>query len=459
MVSLEYVYPLEKIFPSWVQYVKDTSHNQLFIVYKTSMTKLITIAIVFFLVVSCSSPHNKRSKDFLNAQNELTEKIDQIIISTCFNGFGIALVNDNEILYQNGFGISNFETKQKYDENTVQNIASVSKTFIGIAILKAQEMGKLNLDDPINKYLPFKVINPHFPEIPITIRHLTTHTSSINDTEEYLTNAIVLKDTTNLSINLSIDISPTKFNPPQAKISIEEFLINILDINGIWYLEEGFLNKEPGKLFNYSNIGSVLAALVLEKATGTTYDKFTSENILQPLQMNNSGWNFNSIKFSNYTQTFQNKTSPYPYYSLNTYPDGGMLTTSSDMGKYILELIKGYSGKGTVLSKESYKEYFTPQLNEDNFIDRSTSEYSDEYNMGITIGFGSTGNFGHTGGDPGLFSVIWFDKDSKIGRYFIVNTECEGREFGKSQKAIYDLLDDYSIKLNNLSKACTRPTS
>src|SRR5690606_403221 len=103
--------------------------------------------------------------------------------------------------------------------------------------------------------LPFKVINPYYPEIPITIRHLTNHTSSINDTEEYLTNAIVLNDTINLLHNLNIDISPTKFNPPSAKISIEEFLFNILDPNGKWYLEEGFLESKPGELFNYSNVG------------------------------------------------------------------------------------------------------------------------------------------------------------------------------------------------------------
>lgn len=71
----------------------------------------------------------------------------QLSKTTCFNGFGVALVNDKGVLYQNGFGITDFRTKLKYDENIVQNIASVSKTFLGIAILKAQELGKLILDD------------------------------------------------------------------------------------------------------------------------------------------------------------------------------------------------------------------------------------------------------------------------------------------------------------------------
>ncbi|WP_316793722.1 serine hydrolase domain-containing protein [Pedobacter frigoris] len=415
------------------------------------MAKSITIIIITFLFTSCTTSH-KNSKEFQDAQNELTGKLRAITRKTCFNGFGVALVNEKEVLYQNGFGITNFNTKQKYDENTVQNIASVSKTFIGIAILKAQELGKLNLDDPINKYLPFKVVNPYHPEIPITVWHLTTHTSSITDTKDYMTKTIVLKDTADLVKNLQIDISPTKFNSPSAKISIEAFLNNMLNPSGKWYSKTAFSDKKPGEIFNYSNVGATLAALVLEKATGMSYDSFTTKYILKPLHMDNSGWNFRSINFSKYTHTFQNKTTPYPYYSLNTYPDGGMLTTASDMSKYISELMKGYFGNGTILSKKSYKEYFTPQLNAKNFIDRSTGEYSDEYNMGITMGFGSTGNFGHTGGDPGLFSVIWFDKYKKIGKYFIVNTECEGKEFSKSQKMINDLLDEYSVKLNDLSQ-------
>lgn len=416
------------------------------------MKKLFLLGFVAFIVTSCSTTKDMHSKEFVQTQKELTEKLTRISKTASFNGFGVALVNDKEVLYQNAFGISNIKSGAKYTDNTVQNIASVSKTVIGLAILKAQELGKLNLDDPVNKYLPFNVFNPEYPEVPITIRHLVTHTSSIVDTEEYLSRNVVLRDTTNLAHNLKIDISPTRFNPPSAKISLEGFLKNLLDTGGEWYSEEAFSRSKPGNIYEYSNVGASLAALVLEKAAGTTYDKFTTQYILRPLNMNSSGWSFNAIDFSNYSPTYQDKQSPYPYYSLVGYPDGGLLTTSSDMSKYTLELIKGYFGSGTILSKQSYKEYFTPQLTAKNFIDRSSSEYSDEYNMGVTMGFGSTGNFGHTGGDPGMFSVIWFFKDRRMGRYFIVNTDWDTKSSGKDQKAIYDLLDEYYLKLNNLSK-------
>ncbi|MCQ9640128.1 beta-lactamase family protein [Chryseobacterium sp. WG14] len=414
--------------------------------------KNLNYNLLFVLLIIFCQAQKKQSPEFKRTQKELTDKLAKISKNTSFNGFGVALVNDRDILYQNGFGIATLKPFQKYDENTVQNIASVTKTLNGIAVLKAQELGKLKLDDPVNQYLPFKVTNPYHPQIPVTIRQLTTHTSSINDNSAYLNNNVVLKDTVDLANHLHIDISPTHFNPPSAKISIEEFLTHVLSEKGKWYAKDVFTENKPGEIFNYSNIGTTLAALVLEKATGMSYDTFTAKYILGPLQMNHSGWKFNAVNFSKYTQTFINKQTPYPYYSLNTYPDGGLLTTSSDMSKYLLELMKGYFGNGSILSKESYKEYFTPQLKAENFKDRSNSEYSDEYNMGITMGFGSTGNFGHTGGDPGMNSVIWFFKDQKMGRYLIVNTDWDQKVSGKDQKAIYDLLDEYFIKLDALSR-------
>ena len=412
-------------------------------------TILFTLALFLF---SCTSKNSKQADEFKKLQDELTVKLTAVSNQADFNGFAVALANNKEVLYKNGFGIALIDPKQSYTENTVQNIASVSKTCIGLAILKAQEMGKLKLDDPVNKYLPFKVVNPKFPTIDITIRQLTTHTSSITDDKAYMEKTIILKDTSHLAENLKIDISPTHFNPPAAKMPLEDFLRNILDSNGAWYSGAVFSGNKPGAIYAYSNTGASLAALVVEKATGMGYDKFTSEYILSPLKMNASGWSFNDIDFSKYTHTYQNKSTPYPFYSLNTYPDGGLLTTPGDMGKYICELLKGFSGKGTILSNESYKEYFTPQLKEANFIDRDTSAYSDENNMGITIGFGATGNFGHYGGDPGLFSMIYFNKENLTAKYYITNTDGNGAVTGKFQKQIMDLLDEYALKLDKLSK-------
>lgn len=415
------------------------------------MIKTILFGILTLIISSCATKRKEHSEEFIKTQNELTEKLTEISKQTIFNGFGVALTNDNEVLYQNGFGLANVETGEKYTENTIQNIASVSKTFIGIAILKAQDLGKLKLDDPISKYLPYKIENPKFRENSITIRQLVTHTSSIHDNEEYLNRAWVLYDTINLENNLKIDIGECKFSAPSTEVSMENFLINVLTEKGKWYKPNTFSEYKPGQIFEYSNMGATLAALVLEKATGQKFDDFTEKYIMQPLKMESTGWSLRSIDMKKHSRLYIDKKTAYPFYMCVTYPDGSIITSSDDMSKYICELMKGYSGNGTLLSKESYKEFFTQQLKPENFIDRDTSEFGD-YNIGITMSFGPTGNFGHFGGDPGLFSVIYFDKEKNTGKYYITNTDADGKESGKYHGQIVKLLDEYAEKLDKLSR-------
>lgn len=416
------------------------------------MTKTILLGILVIVISSCETKKKGHSEEFIKTQNELTEKLTEVGKQSIFNGFGVALTNDKEVLYQNGFGLANIETGEKYTENTIQNIASVSKTFIGIAILKAQELGKLKLDDPISKYLPYKIENPRFRENPITIRQLVTHTSSIHDNEEYLNRAWVLYDTINLKKNLKIDIGECKFSAPSTEVSMENFMINVLTEKGKWFKASTFLDHKPGQIFEYSNMGATLAALVLEKATGQKFDDFTEKYIMQPLKMESTGWGLRSIDKNKHSRLYIDKKTAYPFYLCVTYPDGSIITSSNDMSKYICELMKGYTGNGTLLSKDSYKELFTPQLKAEYFIDRDTSEFGD-YNIGIIMSFGPTGNFGHFGGDPGLFSVIYFDKEKKTGKYYITNTDADGKESGKYHGQIVKLLDEYAEKLDKLSKA------
>lgn len=416
------------------------------------MSKFLTLLILSSLLFSCGTNKSKHSEDFIKAQNDLTEKLTVLSKTTCLNGFGVALVNDKEILYQNGFGIANIETGEKYTESTIQNIASVSKTFIGLSVLKAQELGKLKLDDPISKYLPYTIENPMYKGVPITIRHLVTHTSSIADNEEYLHRAWLLYDTINLEKNLKIDIGVCKFSAPSTAVPMEEFLKNVLMETGKWYRKDAFTDKKPGAIYSYSNVGATLAALVLEKAAGEKFDVFTEKYIIQPLKMESTGWGINNIDIKKHSRLFIDKKTIYPFYTCVTYPDGSIITSSNDMSKYIFELMKGFAGKGSILSKESFKEYFTPQLKPENFIDRDTSRYSDEYNTGINIGFSSAGNFGHYGGDPGISSGIWFNMASKTGRYFITNTDWDDKVMVKNQIAIYGLLDEYLDKLDKLSR-------
>lgn len=91
-------------------------------------------------------------------------------------GMGTAIMIDKKLVWTKGYGYSNNENKIPFMPKTVINIASVSKTFTRFCLMKAVENGKVNLDEDINHYLPFKIINPNFPNEKIALRHLATHT-------------------------------------------------------------------------------------------------------------------------------------------------------------------------------------------------------------------------------------------------------------------------------------------
>ena len=372
---------------------------------------------------------------------KLTEELDKIYTRRHINGFSVAIVNQDGTLYEKGFGYSDIKASKKYTDNTIQNIASISKTFIGIALLKAQELGTLNLDDPINKHLPFVVSNPYFPNEQITIRQLATHTSSIKDPSRYEKNGYILKENDNGVAKVN-----SNFRSPDEKLVLGEFLKNILSTEGKWYKKKNFLKTKPGEIFEYSNVAAGLAALVIEKATNQSFNEFTNEHILTPLGMSNSGWSFTEVDFTKHSKLYKDKETELAFYQLVNYPDGGLITSSADLGKYLTELIAGNNGNGSILNKQSYEELFRPQLTDKNYNERNESAYNDEYNMGVFMGISAQGQIGHTGGDPGVATHMFFNTETKIGKLLIVNTDLK-KEGIKEFIDIWKKLEEYETKL------------
>ncbi|OIQ30959.1 MAG: hypothetical protein BM564_01745 [Bacteroidetes bacterium MedPE-SWsnd-G2] len=408
--------------------------------YNFGVLLLITIALC-----GCKDKLNPsvRTESKTPIKDSLTLEL-QNLSKGYFDGMGVAIVDETGVLYQNGIGLSDVETNSDYTINTIQPIASVSKTLIGISLLKAQEQGLLQLDDPVNKYLPFQVSNPNYPELPITIRQLATHTSTIIDTEVYMNTSYVLKDEIKRDSSKT-NSYPQNFNPPSAKIPLSQYLENYLSPNGMWYNSNSFLNQMPGHRFEYSNVGATLAAYIIERVSHQSYAQFTDLHILKPLNMTQTGWDYNSVNYETVSTLYSSPKTSIPHYSLITYPDGGLLTNVSDLGKYLTELIKGYSGKGTLLSKESYNILFETQLNAEHFTERDANHpYDDEYNSGIFMGFSALGNIGHTGGDPGVSTLLFFNSEDKIGRLLLVNTNIENQDGVNAYFNIFNTLGEYS---------------
>ncbi len=406
------------------------------------MKNILLIFISSTLLFSCttiqkSQKHHNTINDVLTENLELAYQKDEI------KGFSVSIVNDKGLIYDKGLGFADIEQNKPYTSNTIQNIASISKTLIGISLLKAQELGKLNLNDPINKYLPFKIINPNHPQVPILIKHLAYHTSSITDLDEiYAKSYVLTKDKHDENEGVY-----SYFNKPETNIELREFIENSLTENGKWYQKNSFLNSKPGENREYSNIAAALCALVIESATKQDYRTFTQNYILKPLKMNNSGWTSVDIDPTKRSRLFAYKEKMIAEYSLITYADGGFLTSSNDLGLFLSELINGYERNGKLLNKESYRKLFEKQK----FIENGKTE-----NYGVFIEFRDdflkieNDLIGHNGSDPGVFTAMYFNPITKIGKIVLVNTDTDFTDnVWPEIEEIWKSLSDYE---NTISK-------
>lgn len=408
------------------------------------MKQLSLLFCLLIFIASCQNQSSdteetKQDTTTTSQTDSLTSTLDKELDSLhqigVFNGFAAVVVDTSKMLYSRGFGYADVENQKEYTENTLINIASISKVFIGIALLKAQEMELLNLDDPINKHLPFEVKNPHFPNEVITIRHLATHTSTITDTDVYMQTCYVNRNDVAIDESLKEKYKLYYQNTSTDWMPLAEYLEKVLTKEGALYDTATFANRKVGELYDYSNIGAALCALVIESVAKQSFDKFTKEHIFKPLEMNATSWNFEEVDSSNYSKLYYDEQE-LPYYTILSYPDGGLITSSSDLSKFLIDLMKGYDGNGMLLNKDSYAEFFKSQLEQENF------EGKKDFNVGLFLDKQLAYNdIGHSGGDPGTNTMMYFDSEKKIGRIFIANTDSKKENSGDVFWGIWGVLE------------------
>ena len=350
-------------------------------------------------------------------------------------GFAVVMVNKDSTLYQNSFGYSDLAYKNPFANNTIQNIGSISKTLIGVSLMKLVDQGKLGLDDPINTYLPFKVTHPKFPKKPITILHLATHSSGIRDTPAnydfksyYLDSKLQKAEviTQGFTIEEKIFLKKTKKN---NRIPLGTYLQKVLDLKGEWYSRKNYYDFEPGSKYEYTNVGAALAAYIVELVSEMSYEEFTKQEIIQPLKMKSTGWFYNDVEMARFATRYMGKKNAIaPFYELSTYPDGGLKTTSTDLGLFLQEMLKGYAGESEFLSKESFEILFKNHL----------SVPDGERNGVFWDVFGEigVGDIGHSGIDPGVYTFMYFNPTTGIGK--ILMTNANGDKNQKNAIAVWE---------------------
>lgn len=309
---------------------------------------------------------------------ERIQKIDSIFLSLYntdqFNG-NILIAEKGSIIYRKSFGLANEDTKEKLNENSIFELASVTKPFTAMAIMILKEQGKLNIDDKIAKHLP-ELSNYDT----ITIRNLIHHTGGLPD---YMTLMNPIWDVNKIATNTDV-------------------------INMLKELHPTVLFESNTKMA-YSNTGYVLLASIIERVSGTTYADFLDTAIFKPLKMTRTF--VNNDKFS--TRKISNYASGYIYvggkYILpddfdrtkfviwldGIVGDGSINSTTIDLLKWDRALYTN-----TLFSKESMKDIFkNGSLN-----DGSLTKHAFGWRVLETVPFGKIAR--HSGGWPGYITYI-----------------------------------------------------
>lgn len=387
-------------------------------------------------VINSNTVENK----FQILKTRIDKQLDSINDLNYFNGFGVAVVNKDSILFTKGYGYRDLEKSLPYNSHTIQNIASISKVFVGLTLAKAIEEEKLKLDDNINKYLPFTVKHPLFPKDTIRVQHLVNHTSGISDREYYSSSYINLEKDTNG--NPLIDQEELEyFLPIEEDRSLEEFLKSGLTVTDSTHSDYIFNEYKPGTIHEYSNIGAALAAYVVEKATQTDFKDYSKQHVIDELKLKETSWRLSDLDTTLRSKVYSTIDLRYPDYKLITFADGGMYTSVHDLGLVFSEIIAAYQGEGTLLNKDTYKLFFTKSLDSTHLSNKENlKNLKNEQNHGIFLSY-EQGRIGHTGGDPGVGTVMFFKPENDFGIIYFVNTDINSKEAMQTFVNITELLE------------------
>ena len=335
----------------------------------TTLSRILVLSIlsIILTLTSCSSNDDGATipePSSIISAADLNAYLGELVQTNTMPGLAISIVKGNNIVYQESFGYANIQNQVAYTNETINSIASLSKTFVAAAVAKAIEQGYFTLETDINDILPIHIVNPKQQEGVIKIKHLATHTSGLLDVPEvYLAhNYHILPGEHITTAGAGILMNELGIEQREG-YSLEEFLAAYFLEDGDLYSLDNFADTPPGNTWTYSNLATGLTGYIIETATGQSFDQYVKENILLPLQMNASSYNFSEINTDEMATRYINSNTPLPMYANDSYPEGGLYTSNEDMGKYLLDMVNGIKGESNIIfSKDSYGLLFDPQL-------------------------------------------------------------------------------------------------
>ncbi len=325
-----------------------------------------------------------------NTTAELQAVIEKHLRDVGAPGVAVAIVSGGQIEWVSGIGLADMATQRPVTTKTLFPIGSVTKGFTAIAALKLQEDGKLKLTDTWRQWMPeYPIDNRWESTDPLRLVHLLEHTAGIPDARG----------------------SAWAHNDPKPVTTAEAMAF-----------EPGlrFTRWRPGSRFAYTNYGAMLAAAVVEKAAGQTFEEYVRENVFLPLGMNTATYFQTPEIMEDSTTTYDRDgrtVIPYTHYIYR--PAGAIKASAEDMANYLLFHVQRGSFDGRqILSAESMARMEVPGTLPS--VQVGVTSGHGLFNMAkFTHGFEGRGHDGHRGG--GLASMLYLP-ELGMGRIIMMNS-------------------------------------
>jgi CubicO group peptidase (beta-lactamase class C family) len=314
------------------------------------MLGTLIVLLAFSLTLRPSAAQTARSTPDFSAIDRFVE---QEMRATRLPGLALGIVQGDQVVYLQGFGSAD-PAGRRITPQTPFIIGSNSKSFTALAIMQLVEAGKVALDAPVQRYLPWFRVADEQASAQITVRHLLNQTSGL----------------------ATVDGLPYLLRPDLSDGALEH------DVRA---LQSVALTFPPGQTYQYCNMNFTTLALIIQTVTGESYEQYVQRQILTPLHMQNSFLTANDARQHGLATGYEfwfGRPAPTDvvYFNRASVPAGYISASAEDMAHYLIaQLNGGRYAEATILSPAGIAELHRPAIPSG---DAFTFYHDSQYAMG-----------------------------------------------------------------------------
>lgn len=302
---------------------------------------------------------------------------------------GVVIIKDGETLFAGSLGITSIDSKEPVDNSTMFRVGSISKSFVGLAALKAQQLGYFQLSDTVAQHLGDSfILNDWASSNPVLISHLLEHTAGFYDITAH---EFSHESPDPISLRAAFALTP----------------------------ESRTTQWPPGTHSSYSNLGAPIVAYIIEQQSGISFEDFVSLHVFQPLGMEHSSFLFDDYVRKNLVKGHNSSGDwEIPYWHIAYRPFGALNSSPQEMASFIKLLI----GNGEFAGKRLFSADELNRMREPQTTLAAKNGLQYGYGLGSYASL-AKGNVvhGHGGTAAGHLAEYRYSPTHKFGYMVTVN--------------------------------------